>query len=405
MKNNDEGLEYLVGNAFVLSKPQEPFSSLILQYLEELSKALLKDHECRNYSEIVTLGFWCRKSNIIKIKEEYKDKSNRIGLGKIFHIAPSNVPINFAYSYIWGLLSGNANIVKVSSKPFPVVDIVCRIINSVLMQPHYKSILDQTAIIRYSRFHQITQELCRTCDARIIWGGDQTISKVRKYEIPIRSKEIVFSDRYSICMINPLQVYNLDSEKLKRLAENFYNDTYLMDQNACSSPHLIVWLVDERDSYMKNEIQESKKRFWDAVSEVVSLKYQIDTINIVNKYMQLNQDAIRLNQLASINEINSKLYRIQLHELSDNMDSYRGQCGYYYEYETKKIEDVLTITNKRYQTITYFGINKNLILNEVLNHHLLGIDRIVPIGQALTIGMTWDGYDIISELSRKIECY
>ena len=34
----------------------------------------------------------------------------------IFHITPSNIPTNFAYSFIFGLLTGNSNIVKVPTK-------------------------------------------------------------------------------------------------------------------------------------------------------------------------------------------------------------------------------------------------------------------------------------------------
>ena len=43
---------------------------------------------------------------------------NKLGVGLIFHITPSNIPTNFAYSFIFGLLTGNSNIVKVPSKNF-----------------------------------------------------------------------------------------------------------------------------------------------------------------------------------------------------------------------------------------------------------------------------------------------
>ena len=32
-----------------------------------------------------------------------------------------------------------------------------------------------------------------------------------------------------------------------------------------------------------------------------------------------------------------------------------------------------------------------------------GIDRVIPVGQALSMNLTWDGYDIIKTLSREIE--
>ena len=41
-------------------------------------------------------------------------------------MTPSNVPTNFCYSFAFGLLTGNANIVKVHVN-FPQVDIICKI--------------------------------------------------------------------------------------------------------------------------------------------------------------------------------------------------------------------------------------------------------------------------------------
>ena len=35
--------------------------------------------------------------------------------------------------------------------------------------------------------------------------------------------------------------------------------------------------------------------------------------------------------------------------------------------------------------------------------HIRGIDRVVPIGKTLDISTIWDGYDIISQLSRYIK--
>ena len=50
---------------------------------------------------------------------------------------------------------------------------------------------------------------------------------------------------------------NRSKEQMKLIAKNFFNDTYLVDQAACSSPILINWLGK------KSEI--ARKKFWDAV--------------------------------------------------------------------------------------------------------------------------------------------
>ena len=58
--------------------------------------------------------------------------------------------------------------------------------------------------------------------------------------------------------------------------------------------------------------------------------------------------------------------------------------------------------NNKFQTLTYFGLNKSDLINFVIKNRLNGIDRVVPIGKALDIGVVWDGYDILGSLSRII---
>ena len=69
----------------------------------------------------------------------------------------------------------------------------------------------------------------------------------------------------------------------------------------------------------------------------------------------------------------------------------------------KNINEISHIINNKYQTLTYFGIDKSELINFVLENSLLGIDRIVPIGQAMDMGVIWDGYDVVKALSRIID--
>jgi hypothetical protein len=36
------------------------------------------------------------------------------------------------------------------------------------------------------------------------------------------------------------------------------------------------------------------------------------------------------------------------------------------------------------------------------SQNLRGIDRVVPVGRAIDMGLVWDGYDIVTSLSREI---
>ena len=91
-------------------------------------------------------------------------------------------------------------------------------------------------------------------------GGDQTINKLRTIPIPAHAKEIIFSDKYSICIINSEKLNKLKNTEIVKIAEKFYNDTFLFDQNACSS-NLILWLGKEHKS--------ASKKFWGQLAKLL----------------------------------------------------------------------------------------------------------------------------------------
>ena len=304
---------------------------------------------------------------------------------------------SISHHYVFSLLAGNANIVRIPSKDFPQTQVVCGVINKLFADEKYKKIADRTAFVKYPQNDEITGAFSAECSARIIWGGDQAISHIRKLAIPERSIEIAFADRYSFCAIDAGSVLQVDKSSMKRLAESFYNDTYLMDQNACSSPHLIVWFGEG------DVLNKAKEKFWNAVYEITASKYELQPVNAVDKYSLFCENAIELNNIIGFKRHGNYIYRMELGSLPDNMDSIRGKYGYFYEYHLRNINDMAHIINTKYQTLTYFGLDKNQLADFVVKNGLSGIDRIVPIGLALDIGVIWDGYDIVRTLSRIID--
>lgn len=65
----------------------------------------------------------------------------------------------------------------------------------------------------------------------------------------------------------------------------------------------------------------------------------------------------------------------------------------------KSIEICPLITNT-VQTCVVHGINKADIGRMIVKNNLTGIDRIVPVGHSLDIGVIWDGYDLIRQFTR-----
>lgn len=390
-----QDVEYLVGSLVPFKRPLVPYDDLVCDFLNDLSSLLRSNVENRQFPDVLTFAFWCRRANISLMKSKFDASNVRLGLGLVFHIAPSNVPINFAYSLAFGMLSGNTNIVRVSSKNFPQTRIVCDAINCVLKDKQYSSLKELVAVVQYEKNDDITALYSENCNARITWGGDKTIKHIRKFPIAIRGIEIAFADRYSFSLIDTQAILNLNELQIKRLAEGFYNDTYLMDQNACSSPHLIVWFGKESE--------DAKERFWEAVLSQASEKYEMEAINSVDKYTLLCKNAIESDNLGTLKNYGNTLYRVSVKKLVNDIDTLRGKFGCFYEYDTNEFSSLVSIVNDKYQTLTYFGLDKVQLQDFVVKNHLLGIDRIVPIGSALDIGVIWDGYDIIRSLSRIID--
>ena len=133
----ENGAEILFGNADCSFKPFSVFDDKVCSFLDLLSKELRTNRDTRAYSDIHTFAFFIRKANLDRLKQRTNIGSSefyRFGRGLVFHITPSNIPINFAYSWVFGLLSGNSNIVKVSSKRFEQTKIICEASEKVIKQ-------------------------------------------------------------------------------------------------------------------------------------------------------------------------------------------------------------------------------------------------------------------------------
>ena len=171
----------------------------------------------------------------------------------------------------------------------------------------------------------------------------------------------------------------------------FFNDTYLMDQQGCSSPQAIVWLG-------KNNLY--KKKFWNILSSIVTKKYDND-ISITNKKMAaISSAAINSKIDFKTNFQNFKLIKLNIKNPSMEIEKIQCHFGTFVEIEIKKLDEIKKIITKKFQTITCYGIDNNDLRKVIDNSGLTGIDRIVPIGRAFDMGPIWDGYDIIYSLSR-----
>ena len=322
---------------------------------------------------------------------------------------------------MFSLLAGNANIVRLPSKDFPQVDALLAIIKANLTR--YPELETRNLFVKYPRTdNETTSKYCAMADCRMIWGGDRTIASIKALPTKPRCVDICFADRYSVALINAEAVLAADEVQMARLAEGFYNDTYLMDQNACSSPQVILWEVGKLGS---GEVEKAREKFWAAVEEMAKRKYVLQDAVAVDKYTLFCEEAVNNPSIKSVARKGNLLYRVELEELQPRntpntrngvedipcapciqwsknscVTEHRGKGGFFFEHVLKDREEFFSVVTEKFQTITQFGVDVEELRRQIVEHGLRGIDRIVPIGKAMDIGVLWDGHDLIRELSR-----
>ena len=380
-------------------KVLEPFSDILIEYVNDVSKAILQDTFFKQYPELMALAFWMRRSHILQLKQYFlEQKKDKILLGRgiVFHMAPSNVDTIFVYSWFISLLVGNSNILRISDKENIQTGLLLNVLTSILYQEKYKELQNRVIIVKYGHINEITQKLSALADIRVIWGGDETINHIRTIPIKATATELTFADKFSFAIINSKEL--LRSNNLKIFIENFYNDSFWFGQMACSSIRLVSWIGTSEDN------KKAKYLFWKMFEDYLE-KQQPDDIapaDIINKLVAECSMAIESN--IQIDKTNTPyINRVTVNNLNEIKENLHCGTGLFYELEANKIEEIFPFITKKHQTVAQFGFSKEELTKLVYQAMPIGIDRIVPIGKSLDFSYIWDGYDLFRSFCREIE--
>ena len=375
-------------------KISKPFDEISYKFLVDFSNELKKSKKIYEFPELFYLMFWCNKKNIDKLKKKHTSEKIRFGRGLVFHICPSNVPTNFIYSFFFGLLSGNSNIVKMPNKNFPEKKIILNIIRNLFKKDKYQKIKNSNSFIEYDKNNEYTKNISSICDGRIVWGGNNTINEIRKFWIPERAVELTFADRYSFSIININEIIKKSSDELRLIIKKFFYDSYSMNQAACNSPHFVFWIGKKNIKF--------QNKFWTELNDFIKKKYFLDVKGAVDKYSNLISNIFNQKKFEDLKMFKNNLYVVRPNKELKEIENIRGLHGTFFEKNIKNISYLKKYITKKCQTITYFGLKKSDIQIFLNKSNLQGVDRIVPIGNGLEIDTVWDGYDTINALSRII---
>jgi hypothetical protein len=379
-----------------------PFDPLVIDFIDAVSKAVLLDDTMRYMPEMAAVAHWMRKGHISELLAAFEERrAGRLWFarGIAVHFAPSNVDSIFLYSWFLSMLVGNANIVRLSQRRGEQVGLLLEKINLILEQDRFHPIKQRSMVLAYDHEDDFTEQLSQCCHVRVVWGGDESVRRLRAIPMNALGKEVVFANRFSVAVIRANEIDCSNDNQLTQLVERFCNDSYWFDQMACSSPRLIVWVGDESTCDL------AKRLFWARVEkEVVRRSVQYPEIIGINKLVTAYVSA-GLGLADNIEPSPTGLVT-RIHLAPAAGPEFRSlECGggLFFETEIPELKFLPPLLTERDQTLSYFGFCQEDFRKLALLLPTRAVDRIVPIGSALNFSAVWDGNDLLQTFSREID--
>lgn len=374
------------------NKVVRAFDSQVLDLLNLISRRILTSPEAKSYPDLASFAFFIRKANLEILARKKIDNNSFIylGVGLAFHIAPSNVPLNFAYSLVASLLCGNPSVVRVSSKHFAQTEVLIK---------HFLEAADEMKIdplftfVRYDRDSSMNEKLSKLARVRMIWGGNETINFFKSMAVQPNVIDVTFPNKYSLTVVGAEQYLTLDKIKVAR---DFYNEVYTFDQNACTSPKAVVWLGEP------DVCKSASRVFWEELVTVCKDKGYAPSIS--SAVMQFSEVALhaaqnRISKKSFSNTVPVKVFELKA-PTSTIFQGHPGE-GLYYECSIKEIRSLKDFITEECQTITTVGLGNHKIVEWIADEGILGVDRVCAVGKASIFSLDWDGKDLFALMTRK----
>jgi hypothetical protein len=395
-------IETVCSDELVQRRPMAAFDPLTVDFLDAVSGGILKLPGVKESPELVALAFWLRKASIRGIVDGFRKTVGARELtkpwGVALHIAPSNVDTIFVYSWALAMLAGNINIIRISQSVGFQLEALLGVLQKLMSDPHWRSIAERNVVITYPRDERTSTFISGRADIRVIWGGDETVRSLRSLPAKPRTRDISFADKVSSTVVQAGRYLKCGGETVAAIAKSFYNDAYQFDQLACSSPHFVFFVGTAA------ECAEASRQFWSRLTQELERRRRDEHASTAtDKFVAACDLLARQEGSRWIWGLRSPLplvLRVPVAGIPACRDRIGG--GFFLECFIGELAQLSGVVQPGDQTLGYVEFTRDEMQAAAETLCLRGIDRIVPVGQALAFGPVWDGYVLLSELTRRI---
>lgn len=384
-----------------LGGPLRPFEPQAVAFLIEFSRRMLRDTEARRFPELVALAYFLRRSELERLgrrhAEPFTARLRRYPRGVVFHVPPANVDTMFVYSWALSLLAGNSNVVRLSARAGRAAEVIVRLLGEVLASGEYSSVGSTQRIVRYGHDDDATAELSAMCDLRVIWGGDATVTALRRHPLRASARDLGFPDRNSFAVVKVSAYRALDPGQRDRVAERLFNDVFWFDQAGCASPRWLIWCGGAADDppSLGADLAERLRLVTDRKG------FRVVSGMAIEKMVGTYGEAIE-GHVDRIDKWSNEVFTVHAADVRALPRRYLG-AGVLVESVVERLVDIAPLVQRSDQTVAHLGFTVEELTQLADACNGRGVDRLVPVGQALAFSAVWDGFDLLTEFSRLVE--
>jgi hypothetical protein len=364
----------------------------VVDFLAALGQRLGRPSVARRHPELGALGFFLRRTAVLRAISGSAPPPGtlRFPRGLVFQVAPSNVDVLFGYSWALSMLAGNRNVVRVSTRAGPVTTAMLDLLNETAADGH-STVAGVQRVITYEHDDAVTSALSAACDLRVVWGGDTAVDRLRRFPLGPAARDLTFPDRSSFAVISAAGWLSTSPTRRRHVAEGLSRDVFWFDQAACASPRAIYLIGTEWDA------RTARDQIADEL-EAVGADRPLDTSmaigNMVSAYsLAASGVAERVRFPGGVTT------HVDLAATAIPPREWLG-AGMFVWGRLGTLDDLVPILKRRDQTVTHFGFEELDLVAFARSCGGRSVDRIVPIGQALTFSTVWDGLDLMREYTR-----
>lgn len=317
-------------------------------------------------------------------------------LGVLLHVSAGNVFVSGVDSLVHGLVTRNANLLKVSRADplFPLL-----FARSLQEVDEGGAMAEAVAVVAFrSGAIEVERALKRSVDAIAVWGGEEAVQAWRR-DLPLRVRLLGYGPKISFSLVTSraLVASNLDA-----VCEAVALDVALWEQRACSSPQ-VIYLESHDGGALLDEFEHALARALEGISASLPAGERSTDEKIeILRHRELARMAAVFDEGELIASPSSTAWTI----VRNNNVAFEVTCGNRVVY-VKPYEDfreVLEQTSRHRGTVQSVGLLGSSAEMKSMATDLVraGVDRVTELGKMGVgqLGSPHDGTYQLQDLIR-----